>query len=83
MMRALFPRAQALYLAPVGSPRSRDPRSYEALARELNPRVSIEADAEAALRNAQRSAPAEGLIVVAGSLFLVGQLRRVLLGLPR
>ncbi|MDP1828502.1 MAG: folylpolyglutamate synthase/dihydrofolate synthase family protein [Archangium sp.] len=83
MMRALFPRVEALYLAPVGNPRSKDPRSYEALARELNPRVSLHPDAEAALAAARGAAPQDGLVVVAGSLFLVGQLRRVLLGLPR
>jgi dihydrofolate synthase/folylpolyglutamate synthase len=83
MMRALFPKVEALYLAPVGSPRSKDPRSHEALARELNPQVSVHPDAEAALAAARGAAPQDGLVVVAGSLFLVGQLRRVLLGLAR
>ena len=83
MMRALFPRVQALHLAPIASPRSKDPRSYEALARELNGRVTVHPDAETALAIARSQAPHDGLVLVAGSLFLVGQLRRVLLGQPR
>lgn len=75
MMRALFPRAAALYLAPVGSPRTKDPRSYEALARELCGKVSLFSDAPAALAAARASAAPEALVVIAGSLFLVGQLR--------
>jgi len=83
MMRALFPKVAALHLTPVGNPRSKDPRSYEPLARTLNTRVQVHPDAAAALAAARATAPKEGLVVVAGSLFLVGQLRRVLLGQPR
>lgn len=83
MMRALFPRVEALHLTPVDNPRSKDPRSYEALARELNGQVQLYSDAEAALAAARSAAPQDGLVVVAGSLFLVGHLRRVLLALPR
>lgn len=79
MMRALFPKVAALYLTPVGSPRTRDPRSYEALARTLNSQVSLYPDATSALSAAKCAAPARGVVVVAGSLFLVGQLRQALL----
>lgn len=75
MMRALFPRAAALYLTPVGSPRTRDPKSYEALARELCGEVSLHPHAPAALAAARAAAPPGALVVVAGSLLLVGQLR--------
>lgn len=80
MMRALFPRVQALHLTPIASPRSKDPRHYAALARELNGQVTVHPDAETALAAARAQAPHDGLVLVAGSLFLVGQLRRVLLG---
>ena len=83
MMRALFPKVAALHLTPVGNARSKDPRSYETLARALNARVQVHEDAVTALAAARATAPKDGLVVVAGSLFLVGQLRRVLLGLPR
>ncbi len=83
MMRALFPRVEALHLTPVGNPRSKDPHSYEPLARALNARVQVHPDAPTALAAARATAPKDGLIVVAGSLVLVGQLRKVLLGLTR
>ncbi|MFZ5439796.1 MAG: bifunctional folylpolyglutamate synthase/dihydrofolate synthase [Myxococcota bacterium] len=78
MMRALFPRVDALHLAPIASPRSKDPRTYEALARSLHPRVQVHPDAETALAVARREAPPDAVVLVAGSLFLVGQLRRQL-----
>ncbi len=83
MMRSLFPRVEALYLTPVPSPRSKDPQSYEGLAKALNGQVTLFADAPSALAAARAAAPQDGLVVVAGSLLLVGHLRRVLLGLPR
>lgn len=75
MMRALFPRAAKVYLTPVGSPRSKDPKDYEALARQLAADVALYSSAGAALAAACQGAPKEGVIVVAGSLFLIGQLR--------
>jgi dihydrofolate synthase/folylpolyglutamate synthase len=79
MMRALFPRVDALYLAPVGSPRSKDPATYEPLARALCAQVTTHPDARAALAAARAEAPPDAVVLVAGSLFLVGQLRQVLL----
>ncbi|MGV3619460.1 MAG: bifunctional folylpolyglutamate synthase/dihydrofolate synthase [Archangium sp.] len=78
MMRRLFPRVAALYLTPVGSPRTRDPHSYVEFARSLNGNVTVFGGAEAALKAARASAPKGGIVVIAGSLFLVGQLRAAL-----
>lgn len=78
MMRRLFPRCAALYLAPIASPRSRPPEQYEAFAATLCRKVSRYASAEEALSEARASAPSNAVVLVAGSLFLVGQLRRVL-----
>jgi dihydrofolate synthase/folylpolyglutamate synthase len=79
MMRALFPRCEALHLTPLDSPRSRPPVGYEALARTLCTRVTSHPSARAALAAARASCPPGGLVLVAGSLFLVGQLRKALL----
>ena len=79
MMRALFPRAAALYLTPLASPRSKAPETYVAFARSLNARVTVYADAPAALQAARTAAPADAVVVCAGSLHLVGELRAVLL----
>lgn len=78
MMRALFPRASALYLTPVGSPRTKDPATYVELARSLKAQVAVYGDAKAALSAARAQAPAHGIVVIAGSLFLVGELRAAL-----
>ncbi|MFT3707965.1 MAG: folylpolyglutamate synthase/dihydrofolate synthase family protein [Archangium sp.] len=78
MITALFPRVNAIYLAPIANPRSRDPRTYEAQARALNANVTMHDSAEAALAAARAKAPKNAIVLVAGSLFLVGQLRRVL-----
>jgi dihydrofolate synthase/folylpolyglutamate synthase len=83
MMRALFPKVHALHLTPIASPRSRDPRAYEALARTLNADVTVHPDASTALRRAREQAPKDGVVIVAGSLFLVGQLRRELVAAVR
>ena len=78
MMRRLFPRVDALYLTPVGSPRSKAPQSYVDLARSLNTNVTVYGGAEAALEAARARVPSGGIVVIAGSLFLVGQVRGAL-----
>lgn len=78
MIAALFPRVGTVHLAPIASPRSRDPKSYATAALALNPRAHVHASAEEALSHARATAPKDGLVLVAGSLFLVGQLRRLL-----
>ncbi len=78
MMRSLFPRVEAVHLTPLASPRSKDPHSYFEYAKTLNPEVQVYPDAQAALRAAKQLASPEAMIVVAGSLFLIGQLRQVL-----
>lgn len=79
MMRALFPRAAALYLTPLRSPRSKAPETYADFARTLNPKVAVFTDAPAALAAARAAAPADAVVICAGSLHLVGELRAVLL----
>ena len=85
MMRALFPRCDQVILTPIDNPRSRNPASYVELARTLAPgvEVTVASSARAALEAAKATCPPGGLVLVAGSLFLVGQLRAVLLGRAR
>ncbi len=75
MMRTLFPRCATVHLTPVGNPRSLDPSRYEGQARALNAEVTVHPDALAALLGARARAEEEELVVCAGSLFLIGQLR--------
>ncbi len=78
MMRALFTQVAAVTLTPIANPRSRAPAQYVELARSLNAQVTIASDAESALAAARAATPKGGIVVVAGSLFLVGQLRAAL-----
>jgi dihydrofolate synthase/folylpolyglutamate synthase len=80
MMRALFPRCDRVWLTPIDNPRSRAPATYVNLARSLNARVELATSGRAALEAAKVACPPNGLVLVAGSLFLVGQLRAILLG---
>ena len=79
MIRALFPRVAAVTLTPIDNPRSRPPEQYLALAQSLNSNVSVAADAESAVTEAKANAPPNGVVIVAGSLFLVGEVRAALL----
>jgi dihydrofolate synthase/folylpolyglutamate synthase len=78
MMRALFPRAASLHLSALPSPRSRPPQQYEALARSLCGQVTVHPEPAAALAAAKAHATPGALVVVAGSLHLVGSLRPLL-----
>lgn len=79
MMRALFPACASVALTPLPSPRSRAPSDYVELARGWTREVSTHASPAEALA-AARAHP-DGLVVVAGSLVLVGEIRKVLANL--
>ncbi|MEW5739080.1 MAG: folylpolyglutamate synthase/dihydrofolate synthase family protein [Myxococcota bacterium] len=77
MMERLFPRCASVALTPLPSPRSKDPSTYEAWARSLGPLISLHSSPRQALEAAQRRASPDGLVLVAGSLVLVGEIRRL------
>ncbi len=79
MIRALFARVSAVTLTPIANPRSRPPEQYLALAQSLNSNVRVASDAATAVNEAKAQSPANGVVIVAGSLFLVGQVRAALL----
>jgi dihydrofolate synthase/folylpolyglutamate synthase len=78
MLRALAPRVRRLHLAPPDSPRARAPESYRDLAVSLGYGVDQHPDCASALACARASAGRKGLVCVAGSLYLVGEARRLL-----
>ncbi len=80
MARVLFPRARALFLTPVSNSRSLAPEHYEALARSLCAHVTLCSSSADALAKARGIAGSEGLVVGAGSLHLIGELRALLVG---
>ena len=80
MMRALFPRVARVILTPLANPRSRDPKTYVDFAATLNAQVTVAQSPAHALDLARQQTTPQGLIVVAGSLQLIGQVRPLLTG---
>lgn len=70
----LFPLARCIHLTPVTSPRSADPMSIAVLHPKFRSRMRLHPNPRAALRAAWKECPADGWIVVTGSLYLVGEL---------
>ncbi|HEV7665202.1 MAG TPA: folylpolyglutamate synthase/dihydrofolate synthase family protein [Chloroflexota bacterium] len=75
VLHALAPRADTVHLTRSHHERSAEPSELESLARSAAPtaRVAIHADVGAALAGALAGAAPDDLIVVTGSLFLVGE----------
>lgn len=71
--RALFPLADRLYLARLTNGRSADPEAVLASVPAIRRRTATYGSACSALRAAWRDCPTEGLVVVAGSLYLLGE----------
>jgi len=72
--RLLFPLGRSIHLARIASPRSADPAWIASLHERHRPRFRLHADSRLALLGAWRECPREGLVVVAGSLHLLGEL---------
>jgi dihydrofolate synthase/folylpolyglutamate synthase len=69
-----------LHLVAPDSPRARPPASYRDLARSLGPAVDEHRGCAEAVACARVAAGVDGLVAVAGSLYLVGEARRMLAG---
>jgi dihydrofolate synthase/folylpolyglutamate synthase len=80
MLRALAPRARGLHLVAPRSPRARPPATYRDLAAALVPGVDEHPGAAEAIACARRAAAEGAVVVVAGSLYLVGEARALLGG---
>jgi dihydrofolate synthase/folylpolyglutamate synthase len=74
----LFPLARSIHLAPVANSRSARPSDIAALHPRLRPRLRLHANAPSALRAAWEECPRRGLVVVTGSLYLLGELLPIL-----
>lgn len=75
MAQILFPIFDRVVLTEVESPRTASLEELLAASVNLNERVETARDASAALRSALGQTPADGLIAVAGSVYLIGTLR--------
>ncbi len=76
----LFPAADVLILTPVENPRSASIEMLRPVANRFARGTVIETDSSAdALRVAVAKTPSEGLICIAGSLYLIGEVRSSIL----
>ena len=79
MAQILFPVFDRVILTPVNSPRTASVEDLQAAARTVGVAAETVSSATAGMELAQAETPANGLIVCAGSVYLVGALRESLL----
>jgi dihydrofolate synthase/folylpolyglutamate synthase len=72
--RQLFPLAQSIHLTPVANSRTAEPAMIAAKQPRFRGKMKIHPNAVTALRAAWKACPPRGLVVVTGSLYLVGEL---------
>jgi dihydrofolate synthase / folylpolyglutamate synthase len=79
MLDVLLPETSRLVVTAASTPRSAEPAAIAAIARELSPALAIDIEPRpaAALDRAWRSSPD---IVVAGSIFLLGDVLKLING---
>lgn len=82
MGEILFPCADTLILTTINNPRSASTRNLREVADHFaRGKVLTSESSAAALRIAEAETPREGLICIAGSLYLVGELRPLILSM--
>ena len=73
MAEILFPLAAHVVATRAQNPRSATPEEVRAAAVRLGEEIAVEPDVPAALRRAFTLAGADGLVVVAGSIYIIGE----------
>jgi dihydrofolate synthase/folylpolyglutamate synthase len=74
MGRELFPLARSLHLTPLNNQRSADPNRVARMFRKFTSLIRLHGSSRAALRAAWQECSPGGLVVVTGSLYLLGEL---------
>ena len=80
MAQILFPLFDQVVVTPVDSPRTASKEELLAAAAGTGSEAAAAEDASEALTQALQTTPANGLVVVAGSVYLVGKARSLLVG---
>jgi dihydrofolate synthase/folylpolyglutamate synthase len=78
MAQILFPLFDLVVATPVASPRSASAEDLVAAAAKTGVRAIAAGDGHEALERAFAEVPKDGLVVVAGSVYLVGEVRPLL-----
>jgi dihydrofolate synthase/folylpolyglutamate synthase len=74
MGNLLFPLAQSIHLCPIENSRAADPHQVAAKHQRFRKRIHMHRDSRTALHAAWDSSSRSGLVVVAGSIYLLGEL---------
>lgn len=69
----LFPSAQSIHLTPLANARSADPTEVAAIHKSFQPKMSQHRNSQDALQAAWKQCSPHGLVVVTGSLYLLGE----------
>jgi dihydrofolate synthase/folylpolyglutamate synthase len=80
LARILFPLADRVILTRFPYHKAADPDDVLGEAVDFKDRISLEPDVEKAVNTALKKIPSGGAILVAGSLFLVGELKKIFSG---
>lgn len=80
VMEVLAPLADQIVITEVNMPRKMDIESFEKIVRKYNSNISIEKDIKKAIDKTYELAEEDDLIVFAGSLYLIGDVRKIVLG---
>jgi dihydrofolate synthase/folylpolyglutamate synthase len=73
MGELLFPLACSIHLCPLENTRSAAPSAIVGVNSRFSPHIRIHKDSRSALRAAWRECPQDGLVVVTGSIYLLGE----------
>jgi dihydrofolate synthase/folylpolyglutamate synthase len=83
MGRILFPRAQTVILTQLSSSRAASAEEIRALIPEFQARMILEPDPKTAYQTALNTASSQGNILFTGSLFLVGEIKKLTAKFPK
>jgi dihydrofolate synthase/folylpolyglutamate synthase len=72
----LFPLVRSVILTRFPSPRALDPNEIAKMLPAFGEKLTVDPDPARAVRSAASEAGTRGTVVVAGSLFLVGEVKR-------
>ncbi len=73
----LFPRPEAVILTTIPSPRAAAPEDVLKLAARHRPKITLEPDLGKAIAAARRLAGPRGTVLIAGSLYLIGEVKKL------
>ena len=73
----LFPRPETVILTSIPSPRAASPEEILKAAPRFRSKIAIEPDLRAAIAQARRLAGPKGTVLIAGSLYLVGEVKKL------